>query len=192
VGTMLSSQLRVRFTGYLCRLSNREFLLPLHSVTSLVLLSPPHNLAKYSTLGTIFWARLEEYVEGVGHDHPHRQGGLDLFGLAPPPQHYPLSPSMLLKYSLSERKLSRERDSIERSVATSLWLLPRLAVPLNRAPNLHLQHQIGRLTIGVPPNPQSFCHLHFGGRICVACNKEACSLLSLIVILVHTPFFLKT
>ncbi len=149
VGTMLSSKLRVSITGYSRRLSDREFLLPPHSVTSLVLSSPPHNLAKYSTLGTIFLARLEVYVEGAGRDHLRHQGGLDFFGLVPPPRHRPSSASMLSKYSLIASKLSRERNSIGRLVATSLRLSPRLTVPLNCATHLHLQHQIGRLTIGV-------------------------------------------
>jgi hypothetical protein len=59
---------------------------------------------------------------------------------------------------------------------------------LNRATHLHLQHQIGRLTIRVPPHPHSFCHLHFCGRFCLACKEEARSLLSAIINLVLLPF----
>ncbi len=43
---------------------------------------------------------------------------------------------------------------------------------LMRAP--HLQHQIGSFAIGVPPHPHIFCHLHFCGWICLACNVEMC------------------
>jgi hypothetical protein len=73
MGTMLSSKLSVSIAGYLNRFSDREFLIPLHLVTSSVLSLPPHNLDKYSTLGMIFSARLEKYVEGAGCDYPCHQ-----------------------------------------------------------------------------------------------------------------------
>jgi hypothetical protein len=41
--------------------------------------------------------------------------------------------------------------SIGRDLSLAL-ALPCLAIPFNRAMHLHLQHQIGRLTIGVPPH----------------------------------------
>jgi hypothetical protein len=56
------------------------------------------------------------------------------------------------------------------------------------ATHLHLQYQIGSLAIGVPPHPHHLCHLHSGARICLAWDKEACSLLSASIDLVLLPF----
>jgi hypothetical protein len=42
----------------------------------------------------------------------------------------------------------------------------------------------------LPLPPHSFCHLHFFGWICLACNEETCSLLGAVIN--HTPSFSKT